>query len=206
MDTDDAVVIALSIALFFAILLFPIYVTLMIIWGAAIYIAINNHYEKRPTIQTAVPIILAGLLTFYCVKSVFGLTLYYSLAISVIDILEGMGLMAAIFLYLEYIWVLLLFIVPYGIFFVYSLLTRNISYWKWGRWILLFGIVLYFVLILVDFLSIGDTTEMVVKIIILGLAIPFEMYYIIEFAIWIMGAYTFITLFLGHLVGEEDEA
>lgn len=211
-DSRKILVIFLVILGFFPI--FYIFMPVYVIFGASVVVTVIAVFQaiKTKEYEFVIP-----LLAFSIISAIFVVRYTQSMSLllvsEAVDIAQGAALVHVIVLFVEYFPIFLVFGGAFAIMYAWgfvmpgrkfiSLYARSIGY---------VGIVLMLTFVYLDMMvwsvsgsDVDDLASVFFEVVLMGnpLVITFELWYFIQFSIWVMSTYMFVTGFLLTLTGAE---
>lgn len=210
-DKYKSILIALTFLLFFP--LFYLFIPIFIAYFINVFVILIASYyiwqrgEKRLAI---VGLLFLTFNTFFLIKYIQNLQLLITLDPVEYARISSIGLVIATFM--EYLPLLLIFLAIFGLVYAWNFVfTRGSGQHKFAIIFGYLGIIVTILLIALDLFVFSPKTQnpidQVFELIFWGKTIlfPFNLYYFLQIAVWLMSGFTFIVGLLTHLASGGGE-
>ena len=193
------------IGLVFLFPLFYLFVPLYIAYVINVIVVIISSYMLWKREQKHLVLVCAiffALNTYFLIKNIANLQL---LTLDYVEYLRVASLALVIDRFIEYLPLLMLFMIAFAVFYVIVFFTnRGSNQYKWAIFIGYLGIIVVIVLIFIDITGIIDPAESMFTIVIFGspIVLGMEIYYFIDISTWIMSSFSFIATLLALISGD----
>jgi len=199
--------IIFSISLFFAMIYyFPPYWSLILILSVGVYALYTQYRRKNYKDLFLMATVLGGIILL-ALKATSTLTIYSLSEVDVVETLLDPAFEITLTYYLQWGWFFILFMVAYLIIFMYAVITHNAGLYRGGRWMAYIGVLAYIIIVILNMIlapGIQGVATIILTIFSNVWTIPWEAYYAIQIAVWIIAGFIFITSILGGLTGESE--
>lgn len=156
----------------------------------------ENKNEKK---LLAAVVMIAALLSFtFAVQSSRGLSLFPLIIDDILTIIQATGMITAIVLYTRWMYITIIYVAVYIFSIPLAIISGSARMYKVTK---NFGYLFFFIMIFANiieiFMMMGNL-DLVIPL--LGISMPYEMWYTIEIGSWLVAGWTFITNILTELV------
>ena len=156
----------------------------------------ENKNEKK---ILAVVVMIAALLSFtLAVQSTAGLSIHPLIIDDIVMLIQATGMITAILLYTRWLTISIIYVTVYIVSIPLAIASRSARIYEVARW---FGYLFFGLMIATNIIQIFmNLTSYDLVIPLLGIAIPYELWYTIEIGSWFTAGWTFLTNILTQLV------